>query len=347
MTVTEELFFASLKKGDLSPVYLFEGEAFFAEEAWRALVEAVQRSLGGKRVMEKRLSPREVSEAEIAEFLVTPAFGAAKKVVWISELRGASRDMGKILVRAVEKPNSRMHLVIYLEGDQKVLKEIADAAKKAKVPHVKFSSPKTYHLPRWIQNRMKQRFGKNMSLDGARYIAELVGTDFHALDQELEKLSIALPDRKNITIEDVGTFVSGSRASSSFEVIDALAGQGRSSALLKLMELLQSGEQPIAFLGLLARHVRLLWQIRSFEEAGIDPLEAKKSLNLPDFVFSKLKEQSRAFSSSQLRLLHRKLYEADIQLKSTSIPPLHVLSGILLSFKFDFDSSRKGKADLS
>jgi DNA polymerase-3 subunit delta len=333
MIITEESFYRALQKGELSPVYLFEGEAFFADEAWKALVEAVQRSLGNKRVVCKRLSSREIPEAELAEFLITPALGAAKKVVWVGEIKGGSRELGKILLRAIEKPNPRMHLVIYMEGEQKILKEIVEAAKKSNIPHVKFSPPKAYHLPRWIQNRVRQRYGKNISPDGARYIAELVGTDFYALDHELEKLAIALPDQKHITIEDVGNLVAGSRVSSSFDVMDALAGQGPASALLKLMELLQSGEQPIAFLGLLARHVRLLWQIKSLEESGKDYPEIKKLLGLPDFVLSKLKEQSHAFSTKQLRALHRRLYEADIQLKSTSLPPIHVLSSILLSFK--------------
>jgi len=111
--------------------------------------------------------------------------------------------------------------------------------------------------------------------------------------------------------------------------MDALASGNASDAFLKLSDLLESGEQPIAFLGLLARHVRLLWQVKSAEKSGKSLAEIKAIIGLPEFVVSRLVEQSRAFSESDLRELHRGLYEADLSLKTTPVPPLHVLTMIL------------------
>ncbi|MCX7823334.1 MAG: DNA polymerase III subunit delta [Syntrophobacterales bacterium] len=329
MKTTGETFFQEIRKGVVYPVYLFEGELFFLEEAWKELIEIVEKYLGRGKVLKKRLSPKEVSESELSELLLTTSFGISKKVLWIHELKGFSRNLVKTLIRAIERPNPSIHLVISLAGDQKTINEVLEISRKSNVPHIVFPSPKIHQLPYWIRNRLK-KLGKSISLDGARYIAELVGKDFYTLDKELEKLSLAVTE-KTITVEDISTFIAGTRASSPFEIMDAALSGKPSLALLKLTELIESGEQPIALLGLLARHVRLLWQVKSAEEDLKDPNEVKSYLNLSDFMLSHLKRQCHTISEEQLRILHRKLYEADLKLKTSSMPPLYILSSIILS----------------
>lgn len=341
MKITEETFFKELREGILYPIYIFEGEPFFVEDAWKEFTTEIERLAGKDRVLKKRLSPRDVDESELLEFLLSPPLGFLKKTVWLYDLKGSGRNLIKLLIRIIERPNSSMYLVISPIGDQKTVNAIVEIAQKSTVvPYVKFSSPKSYQLPRWIQNRLK-KMGKNISLEGAKYIAEIVGVDFYILDRELEKLTVAV-ERDNITLEDISVFVAGAHISSPFEIMDCIASGNLSRALLKLTELLEAGEQPIALLGLLSRHVKLLWQIKSAEEELINIDEIKSFLNIPDFLISRLREQSHAFSVDQLRFIHRKLYEADIKLKTSSVPPIYVLSSALMSFFLNKKANRRG-----
>lgn len=331
MKISEETFFKEIRKGVLHPVYIFEGEPFLLEEAWKELVKTIETAVGKGLVLKKRLSTREISESELSELFLTRSLGFSKKVLWIYEFKGCSHNLVRMIIKTLERPPSSMYLAISPTGEQKVVRDIFEAAKKSNVPCIKFSTPKAYQLPRWIQNRMN-RSGKSISLEGAKYIVEIVGTDLYILDEELEKLSLAVPG-ENITIEDIYTFVAGSHPSSPFEIMDALASGKPHLAFMKLMEIIETGEQPVAFLGLLARHVRLLWQIKILEKASKNSAEIGSILNLPDFIISRLIEQTRAFSTDQLRIIHKKLYEADVKLKTSSIPPLHVLSSLLLFYR--------------
>jgi len=325
----EQAFRKSLRAGEFFPCYLFEGEQFFIEEAWKDLEKAVEKTFGAGKIFRKKISAGNITAQELADFLYTMPLGYQVKLIWLDDLRVTNKDIVNIIIRFLQRPAPRTYLVISLNADPKLAKELLNAAKKTKCFHVKFSSPKFHQLPRWIQARAK-RFGKRISLEGARLIAEVVGTDFYTIDTELEKLAVAPLRRADlITLEDLEDLLSGARISSSFEVMDALATGKATDAFLKLSDLLESGEQPIAFLGLLARHVRLLWQVKSADESGKSIAEIKDLLELPEFVVSRLLEQSRAFSESDLRELHRGLYEADLTLKTSPIPPLYVLTLIL------------------
>lgn len=331
MKISEETFFKEIRKGVLHPVYIFEGEPFLVEEAWKELVATIETAVGKGRVLKKRLSTREISESELSELFLTRSLGFSKKAFWIYELKGCSHNLGRMIIKTLERPPSSMYLAISPAGEQKVVRDIVEAAKRFNIPCIKFSTPRTYQLPRWIQNRMN-RSGKSISPEGAKYIVETVGTDLYILDKELEKLSIAVSG-ENITIEDIYTFVAGSHPSSSFEIMDALASGKPHLAFLRLTEILETGEQPVAFLGLLARHARLLWQVKILEKDSKNGAKIGSILNLPDFIISRLIEQSRAFSTDQLRTIHKKLYEADIKLKTSSMPPLYVLSSVLLFYR--------------
>lgn len=322
----------SLENGEFFPIYVFEGERFFIEQGWKDLGDALERVYGVGRVFRKKISLANIGEEELASFLYTSPLGYSGKLIWLDDLRGIGKEVLKVLMRFFDRPASRTYLVVTLDADSKTTKELIDAARKANSLYVKFSAPKSHQLPRWIQARAK-RFGKQISPEGARLIAEVTGADFYAIDSELEKLAVAVGNRKVITEDDLALFLSGARLSSSFEVMDLLASGRRGDALLMLSELLERGEQPIAFLGLLARHVRLLWQVKSAESCGKSLEEIKLLVGLPEFVVSRLMEQGRSFTETQLRELHRGLYEADLKLKTTSIPPLHVLTPILERMK--------------
>jgi DNA polymerase-3 subunit delta len=340
-TLDEQAFTKSLRAGEFFPCYLFEGEQFFIEEAWKDLEKAVEKTFGAGKIFRKKISTTNVAEQELADVLCTMPLGYQVKLIWLDDLRVTNKDIVNIIIRFLQRPAPRTYLVISLNADPKLGKELLGAAQKTKCLHVKFSAPKFHQLPRWIQARAK-RFGKQISPEGARLIAEVVGTDFYAIDTELEKLAVA-PLRRGdlITVEDLEVLLSGARISSSFEVMDALASGNAPDAFLKLSDLLESGEQPIAFLGLLARHVRLLWQVKSAEKSGKNLAEIKAIIGLPEFVVSRLVEQSRAFSESDLRELHRGLYEADLSLKTTPVPPLHVLTMILNRLRKRLDTARK------
>ncbi len=326
-----EVFFRAIEERRFSQIYLFEGETYFVEKAWEALVAALRIATGAS-LSTATLSLRSLVESEVVDILGTRPLGVAKKALLIKDLTHAKAEVLKAILRFIEKPNPWLVIVFFsVLRDARAPTLLVEAVRKATHPHVTFHSPKAHELPQWIRTRLRQ-LGKGISFEHARYLAEMIGPDFLTLEQEIEKVFIASGDRRTIGEEEMAVLSVTQRISSLFEVMDRVAKGLLPEAMQGLQALFDAGEQPIAFLGLVARHLRLLWQVKAAMEGGMSLREAGELLKLPEFLTRRLGEQCRTFSHDRLRAIHRKLYEADIRLKSTALPPLHVIVEILLSF---------------
>ncbi len=329
----EEDFYKTLRSGSFYPVYILQGHPFFIEEAWKSLLSELNRRY--KKLTTKRLSAKTVEENDFIEFIRTLPLGFDVKAVFLSELHKAKESFIKALINYMERPNKKTFLVIAIEQEVKPFKTLEERIAKGDILWITFNTPKIYQLPQWIKNRLKS-FGKEISIEGAQVIANAVGTDFFAIQNEIEKLLLYLEDKRVITTQDLEFLLSSKRLYSIFEIMDFVAQGKPKEALKELEDLFNSGEQPIAFLGLIARHVRLLWQVKSAKKDNLSFEEIKEFLKIPDFLVERLIKQSELFSEKKLRRLHKELYETDYKLKTTFLSPLHLISRLIMMTNREF-----------
>jgi DNA polymerase-3 subunit delta len=155
----------------------------------------------------------------------------------------------------VQKPSKIGVLVLDVKTfpeTTKLAKALPDAAK------IVCKAPPAYKLPEWAAGWAKSRHGKPLAPDAAGLLVELVGQQMGLLDQEIEKLAVAIGARPQITAEDVDRYVGRSRAANVFRIMDAV-GEGKpAEALAVLAELFEEGEDPLAVLGPLTAQLRKL-----------------------------------------------------------------------------------------
>ena len=77
----------------------------------------------------------------------------------------------------------------------------------------------------WIENWARQR-GLSIQRDAAQYVWQTLGNDLQAITNELEKTTISIKDRKNITYDDVKAVVGNFRDYTPFDLA-ARPGQER------------------------------------------------------------------------------------------------------------------------
>jgi DNA polymerase-3 subunit delta len=180
----------------------------------------------------------------------------------------------------------------------------------------------------WISRKAMARDGE-IEPAAAQMLANLLGTDTHALSQELDKLLLYTDRQRAITTEDITLLVSGSIKVSTFDMVDAVAIGNAEKAIHFLHILLEDQELPALF-AMIVRQFRLLIQTREIldEHGGIGMVQDE--LDQIPFVAEKLTRQASGFTMNKLRLIYAMLAEIDYKFKTSQIDPLTALDAFIV-----------------
>jgi DNA polymerase-3 subunit delta len=147
---------------------------------------------------------------------------------------------------------------------------------------------------------------------------EWVGRDLAALDGEIEKLSLYVGDRPDVTLRDVGAVVTASAGPSAFDLTNAITAGDAAGALKSLAGMLQGAGDEFKTLGMIAWHLRRAALAKELLAAGQNDREA-----VPPMPY----QQRAAFLAmlrrrplSAFRNDFRRLIRADLAMKSGATP---------------------------
>ena len=177
-----------------------------------------------------------------------------------------------------------------------------------------FSRLRGQQLRQWIERAVSQRGGA-IDQRAAQNLADVVGGNLWILDGEVEKLCLYAGGRA-ITEEDVRSMVAPAREASIFAAVDAVI-EGRPAVATEFLNrLLLSGATVPYVLTMLARQVRLLILSKELRRLRVPQKELATRLGLSaDFVLRKTMQQERRFSFEQLKDIHARLLETDMNIK--------------------------------
>jgi DNA polymerase-3 subunit delta len=221
----------------------------------------------------------------------------------------------------VAKPSPTNILILDVKSfpeTTKLAKALPDAAK------VSCKAPYANKLPAWAAEWAKTGHGKKLATDAAEVLVELVGPSMGMLDQELEKLAVAVGKAPAITAEDVVKLVGRSRSADVFRIMDAV-GEGKPAAAIAILEdLFAEGEDPMAILG------PLTWQLRQLAAIGRSLGEgqalgpAMDAAKVPRFRREGYEKQVRWLGRRRLDRLTEWLVEINLGLKGGNALPERV-----------------------
>ncbi|MCD6361001.1 MAG: DNA polymerase III subunit delta [Armatimonadetes bacterium] len=206
------------------------------------------------------------------------------------------------------------------------------AAEKGQTLQVSGPSPKG--LPAWVSQQV-QDYGKRIEAEAARLLVETAGTDVDRLLVEVDKLISYTGAREEITEADVREVCVATLEEEVWDFLDAVGQRDGVSALKFLDGMLPPGTDKgaaIMLLGSIARHLRLLWQLRLLYRekvlpGSLDAIPESVAAKLPDqhnvvdavrgrdWLLNKFTRQARMFSDNDLARALDRVYRADLQLK--------------------------------
>lgn len=297
------------------------------EEAWHLLVERIV-PLRAAHFNGERLYAKEHSASEVLARLNTLNMFGKRRLILARQVDAWPKDQRRLIMAYLKRPVPVSCLVM-TKTEKKGWEDLAAAVNEVGLV-VRFPALTEKDTGRWLQERAKRR-GKELSHEGALFMVEHAGTELHALDRELEKLVSYMGDKEKISMEDVREVVSPHRIFTVFELLDYISRNQPGQVIRSLRNLLRSGEHPLGVLALLARQIRILWQVKDGLDRGLQAAQVGSRIKLPPFILKKYVEQASRFTQEELRRIHRAIADADLTIKSSGAPPEWVLEALVFS----------------
>lgn len=181
---------------------------------------------------------------------------------------------------------------------------------------VEFPEYKSYskELPAWIQKQAKKK-DLTMSSDVVQFLIERVGTNLRVLENELDKLKLAIYPVKNVRKEDVSANCSATE--DIFVLCDYVLSGQRDLALSEFKKLCLN-HFPLALLATMQTNFSRLITLK-IDSASMSPMEISAKTRMHEFVVKKQLEKIRNVSLDRLIKIRKNLLEAEYRMKSGEI----------------------------
>ncbi len=219
---------ANWKKNVFDAVYWLEGdEPFYIDQ----VVDYAEKKLLSPEEQSFNLTIFYGKDADWTEVMNAckryPVF-AEKQVVIIKE----AQHMGQIekLESYLEHPLSSTILIIAYKD--KTFDARKSFGKLLKTKAVLVSTKKMYDskLPEWVMGFVSEH-GFQIAPKAVQIIVDHIGNDLSRIQNELEKLTVNLGDRKKITEDDIEKYIGISKEYNAFEFQEAVAQKNFSKAI--------------------------------------------------------------------------------------------------------------------
>jgi DNA polymerase-3 subunit delta len=174
---------------------------------------------------------------------------------------------------------------------------------------------KGLQLREWVERRVAAA-GGSISPQAAAVLVRFVGSDLWTMAGEVDKL-VQYTAGRRIEESDVKAAVSAAQEAGVFAMVDAIL-EGRGSAAQELLQQqFRQGAAPAQLLAILARQVRIIFQVKDMRDRGKTRGEIQIKLGLTsDFLLSKAWQQADKYTMAGLRGIFHKLLEADLAIKT-------------------------------
>ncbi|OWK44957.1 DNA polymerase III subunit delta [Fimbriiglobus ruber] len=282
------------------PVYVLAGDEDFLKRRCRDAVIALVLKDADPDFAVANYAGDKVDFSTIRNDLDTLPFLSPARVVIVDQADTFVTEHRPQLEKYAQAPSKIGVLVLDVKTfpeTTKLAKALPDGAKIA------CKAPPTYKIADWCASWAQVGHGKRLAGDAAALLVDLVGPQMGLLDQELEKLAVAVGPKPQIEAADVDTFVGRSRAANVFRIVDAI-GEGKpAEALGVLSDLFEEGEDPLAVLGPLTAQLRKLATIGRLLGRGESLGPAMDAAKVPTWP------QARQSCERQIRHLGRRRLE--------------------------------------
>lgn len=311
--MTSQEFEVQLKKGALPAVcYLYGEETFLLDRTTRSLIDkAIDPSL--KDFNFNVFYGNESKGVDIVDAAQTLPMFAERRAVLVKRAESLSAAACEVLLPYIHNPASSTCLILCGSKIDQRKKFFVELKKTGTL--VEFKRIYDNKLSSFIQGEANVH-GKPCEPAAADLLSFLIGNNLQELSSQIEKLVVYAGERPRITVDDVRTVASSSKAFTVFELAKYLCTRDLQNSIKSLDTLFRNGEETPMMIGALSRHFRQLWRIREMLDSKAAKSDIAREVGINPYFLDEMILQAKNFGRGSLRSIFEQLYHCDVASKT-------------------------------
>lgn len=311
---------SQIKLKELGNLYYFYGEEtfllnYYLEKIRSVVLDPLTESFNYHRMNSENFDLQSFSDAVDNLPMMAPSSLVQIDDVDIFKLNESDRDIITNLLADIPDYCTVVFTFLTVQWKpDKRCKKLWDVV-SSKGLSVEFAKQNQKDLTAWISRHFASR-GKRISTDLCAYLIDLTGGTMTALNGEIEKLC-AYSGADEIVRADIDSVVEPVLDAVVFQMTDMLGEGAYGKALLKLRQLIQMQQEPLAILGAIGGQFRRLGIARTLLDCGKNSFDLQKMCGLPDYPARKTMESARRLSLPFCRKAVSLTMETDYKMKTS------------------------------
>jgi DNA polymerase-3 subunit delta len=325
--MTDQELATSLKKGIIPTVcFLYGEEPFLVERGVQALLEkAIDPSL--KDFNFNVFFGNESKGIDIIDAAQTLPMFAERRAVLVKRADQLKAEALEIMLPYIKNPAPATCLLLTgTKIDQR--KKFFLELKKHGVL-VEYKKLYENKLGSFIQTESATQ-GKPIESAAAELLAALIGNNLQELSSQIEKLVVYAGAKPRITVDDVRTMASSSKAFTAFELAKFAGLRDLPNSLRSLDALFLNGEDAPMIIGALTSHFRKLWRIKELLDRKMQQPDIGRELSINPFFLTEMVTQARNFSIQDFQRIFEGFYRCDVASKTGGGQPYTLMHGLIM-----------------
>lgn len=318
-----------LKENIIRNIYLFHGVEdylvrFYTNTIKQSLISELTSSFNYLVLDNDTLS-----FDAVVDFCECPPMMSNNKLLLIKNVlknKKHSQDIEKLIEYLPQSLPSYMCVIFAEDGATDKRTGIVKMIEKIGLA-VEFAYQDKMQLANWVERFFKDsniKIGKEEIL----HIIENTDPDMQSISNECNKIIDYCTDKGCVEKNDIDNILTHSLSSKVFEMLDNVAQKSLDTALKMLDEMLALKEPVPRILVLIARHVKIMLQIKLYLKEGISQNEISKRTGV--YYIYKYLKQSEDFSIEKLEECMELCGKADLEIKSTGISDKLILEKLIV-----------------
>ena len=315
-----------LNTGRIFSVYYLFGEDSFSIDASLELISKSVRPFITSEFDKEVFYGDEKTLVEILDYAAAFPFGSEKKLIIVKEFEKI-RDK-KSLISYAKSPPDFTVLVLIHNGkisnlDSEPFKTLAERNYLFEAKELKGEN-----LIDWVVSYV-QNSGKSIDRENARLLVEISGENRDMLESQLEKISVFLGDKKEITINTIKDLSTSLKEYNIFDLQNALSKKDKQETLKIAFKMLDKGAEPTFIIYMLTRYFTGLSRINELKEKKIPEQAAARIVGTHPYYYKDYLKARTIYSDKDLYRIVKSLLKADLSVKTTSTDNKSIISVLL------------------
>ena len=314
-----------VEKGIFLPVYLFYGnEQYLIDEIVNKIINKVIGPSLRQLNVEKYYCSDTDSETIVTSALSVPML-SEKKVVIVRDYEKINDS--KSLRHYFESPSQSTILILISNGIDK-RKSIFSIISQTGGTLIQCENLKRDELSLWVKNKIRS-YGKDIKDSAIDILFDLKENSLQDVYTEIEKIITFVNNKGTIEDNDIFSIIGSTKELNVFELSKLIVSGNKNKALVMMNKLVDQNTEPILIVNLLAKHFILLWKVQNLKQINKNSSEIAVIIQVNPYFVNDYISQSEKFNSIKLEKCISFLKEADLQLKSVSLPKKIILDNLV------------------